>query len=87
MVRFYPGRHTITCANSKRLSINAAAPASPYKHLWEPQQNVLVNISHSSCACTGDHGGALIKTGSIQKETMMTQTIICNFGKCKGSET
>ena len=69
------------------VSINAAAQASPYKHLLEPQRNVLVNISHSSCTCNGDYVGVLIKTGSIQNERMMTQTIIRNFQKCKGSET
>ena len=61
------------------VSINAAAPASPYKHLLEPQRNALVNISHSSCTCNGDHVGLLIKTGSIQKQRTMTQTTICNF--------
>ena len=75
MVRFYPGRPEPI----PNVSINAAAPASPYKHLLEPQRNVLVNISHSSCACAGDHAGLLIKTGSIQEEKMMTQTIIRNF--------
>ena len=45
----------------------------------EPHRNVLVNISHTSCACNGDHVGVLIKTGSIQKEKMMAQTTIRNF--------
>ena len=31
------------------------------------------------CACTGDHVGLLIKSGSIQKEGTMTQTTIRNF--------
>ena len=76
-VRFYSGRYTVTCANSKRIS---AAPSAPlYKYLLEPQRNVLVNISHSSCTCNGDHIGLLIKTGSIQKERMMTQTTIRNL--------
>ena len=61
------------------VSINASAPASPYKHLLEPQLNVLVNISHSTCACNGDYVGVLIKTGSIQKERTMTQTTIRNL--------
>ena len=78
MVRFYPGRHTITRINSK-VSINAAAPASPYKHLLEQQRNVLVSISCSSCVCNGGDVGLLIKTGSIQKGRMMTQTTIRNF--------
>ena len=46
--------------------------------------NVLVNISHSSCACNGDHVGLLIETGSIQKERTVTQTTIHNFYKCQG---
>ena len=61
------------------VSINAAAPASPYKHLFEPQRNVLLNISHSSCKSNSDHVVLSIKTGSIQKEKMMTQTNIRNF--------
>ena len=59
--------------------MNAAAPTSPYKYLLEPQRNVLVNISHSSCTCNGDHVGLLFKTGSIQKERTMTQTTIRTF--------
>ena len=47
--------------------------------MLEQQQNVLVNISHSSCTCDGDYVGLLIKTGSIQKERTMTQITICNF--------
>ena len=49
----------------QNVSINTAVPASPHKHLLELQQSVLVNISHSSCTCNGDHVGLLIKTGSI----------------------
>ena len=66
------------------VSINAAAPASPHKHLLEQQRNVLLNISHSFCTCNGNHLGQFRKTGSIQKERMMTQTTIRNFYKCKG---
>ena len=47
--------------------------------MLEPQQIVLLNISHSSCACNGDHVVLLMKTVSIQKEKTMTQTIIGNF--------
>ena len=83
MMRFYPGRHTITCANFKRI-INAPAPASPYKHLLELLQNVSVNISCSSCTCNGDHVDLLIKAGSIQIERMMAQTTTRDFLKCKG---
>ena len=39
----------------------------------------MVNISHSSCTCNGDRVGLLIKTKSIQKERMMSQTIIRTF--------
>ena len=63
----------------KNVSINAAVPASPYKDLLQQQRNVLVNISHSSCTCNGNHVGLLIKTGNIENERMMTQTTICNF--------
>ena len=45
----------------------------------------LVNISHSSCTCNGNHLGLSIKTESIQKEKMILQTIIRK--KCKGGET
>ena len=65
--------------NGFGVSINAAAPASPYKYLVEPQRNVVVNISDISCACNDDHVGLLIKTGSIQEERTITQTIISNF--------
>ena len=68
----------------QNISINATAPASPYKHLREPQRNVLLNTSPSSCTCNGDHAGLLIKTGSIQKQRTMTQTTIRNFQKDKG---
>ena len=47
--------------------------------MLEPQQNDLLNISHSSCTCNGDHVGLLIKAGSIQKQRTMTQTTIRNF--------
>ena len=40
---------------------------------------MLVNISHSSWTCNGDHVGLLMKTGNIQKERTMTQTTIRNF--------
>ena len=59
--------HIIDCANSN-ISINVAASASSCKHLLEPQRNVLVKISHSSCTCNGDHVGLLIKTGSFIKK-------------------
>ena len=78
MVQFYPGRHTITCANSKR-SNYVSTSASPYKHLLEPQRNVLLNIIHSFCAYTDDYVVLLIKRGSIQKERRMIQTTIHNF--------
>ena len=55
------------------------SPASPCKHLFEPEQNVLVNINHSSCTCNGNHVGLLMMTGNIQKEKTMTQTTIRNF--------
>ena len=61
------------------VSINAAAPASRYKHFLEPQRSVLVNISHRFCTCNGDPVGLLTKTASTQKERIMTQTSICNF--------
>ena len=61
--------------------INAAARASPSKHLWEQQGNVLVNISHSFYTCNGDHVGLLIKTGSIIKERKMPQISIRTFEK------
>ena len=64
--------------------INAAAPASPYKHLLKPLRDVLLNISHSFCTCNGDHVGLLMKTGNVQKERTMTLTIICNFFKSSG---
>ena len=78
MVQLNPGKHTITRVISN-VSSNAAAPALPYKHLWQQQQNVLVNISHSSCTCNDDHVGLLIKSGSIQKERMITNITIRNF--------
>ena len=71
--RFSRGRKRV------KTSINAAVTASLYKHLLEPQHNVLLNISHSSCTCNGDHVGLLIKAGSIQNERTMTQTTIRNF--------
>ena len=60
------------------VAIIVAAPASRYKHFLEPQLNVFVNISHSSCTCNGNDVGLLIKTKSIEKR-MMTQTTIRNF--------
>ena len=74
-----PRQAILSSVPISNVSINVAAPASPYKHLLEPQRNILVNISHSFCTCNGDHVGLLIKTGSIQKERMMTQTAIRNF--------
>ena len=68
----------------QNVSINAAAPASPYKHMLEQQQNALLNISHSTCTCNGDHVGRLIKTGSIQNKRTMTQTTIHNFFRVRG---
>ena len=68
----------------QNVSINAATPASPYKHVFQPQQNVVLNINRSSCTCNGDDVGLLMKTESIQKERTITQTAICNFLKCKG---
>ena len=47
--------------------------------MLEPQRNVLLNISRSSCTCNGDDVGLSIKTGSIQKERTMIQTTIRNF--------
>ena len=67
MVRFYPAG-ILSSVPIRNVSVNASAPPSPYKHLLEPQRNVLVNISHSSCTCNGDRVGLLIKTGSIQKK-------------------
>ena len=61
------------------VSNNAAAPVLACKHLLEQQRNVLVNMSHRSCICNGDHFGLLMKTGSIQKAETMTQTTIRNF--------
>ena len=87
MVRFNPRQAILSPVPIPNVSINAVAPVSRYKHVLEQQQNVLVNISPSSCTCNGDHVGQLIKTRSIQKEKMMTQTTIRNFEKCKGSET
>ena len=45
----------------------------------EPQQNVLLNISHSSRTSNGGHVRLLMNTGSIQKQRTMTQTTIRNF--------
>ena len=56
------------------VSIIAAAPASPYKHLFVPQRNVFENISHSSSTCNGSHVGLLFKIKNIQKEIMISQT-------------
>ena len=81
---FLPRQGILSPVAVQNVSINAAAPASPHKHLSEQQRNVLVNISRSFCACTGDHVGLLIKNESIQKKRMMTQTTIHNFLKCKG---
>ena len=67
-----------------KVSINVAAPASPYKHLLEPKRNVLVYISHRFCTCHGDHVNLLIKTGSIQKQRMMTQTTFVIFKSVRG---
>ena len=63
-------------------NVSITAPALPYKHMLEPQRNVLLNISHSSC--NGDRVGLLKKIRSIQNERTMTQSTICNFLKNKG---
>ena len=57
------------------VSINVAVQASSFKHLLEPLQNVLVNISHSSCTFNGDHVGLSIKTGSIQKKNKQNDSV------------
>ena len=66
--------------------MNAAAPASPYKHFSEPQRNVLLNISHSSCTCNDDHVGLLIKTERIQIEKTIKLPFVIfkreRWGRC-----
>ena len=71
-------------APSKNVSINAAAPSSPCKHLWEQQRKVSGNIGHSSCTRNGDNLDLIITTGNTRKEKMMSQTIIHTFKKRKG---
>ena len=36
--------------------------------MLEPERNVLLNISHTSSTCNGDHVGLFMKTKSIQKK-------------------
>ena len=79
MVRFNSRQAILPSVPVLNVLINAAAPASPHKHLLEPQRNILVNVSHSSCTCNGDHVDLLMKTGSIQKERTMTHTAIRDF--------
>ena len=79
-----PSQGILTPVPIQNVSINAA---SPYKHLLEPLQNILINTSYGSCTCNGGHVGLFIKTGSIQKERKMTQTTIRNFKKCKSGKT
>ena len=79
MVRFNPGRAYYHPCRFKTYQLMQLRQFHRKKHMLEPQQDVLVDISHSSCTYNGDHVGLLIKTGSIQKERTMTQTTIRNF--------
>ena len=80
MVRFYPAG-MLSPVPIQKVSINACAPALPHKHLLELQRNVLVHISYvlvKNISKYGDYVDLSIKTESIQKERMMTQTAVRN---------
>ena len=64
---------------TKKISINAVALASPYKHLREQQQKNVENFDHSSCTRNGDHVGLLVKISSTKIERMMPHSSVRTF--------
>ena len=79
MVLFNPGRAYYHLCQFQTSQLMQLRQLHRTNLLEVQQQNIAVNITHSSSTCNGDYVGLLIKTGSIQKYRMISQTNIRYF--------
>ena len=75
MFSLYPDRPCHHLCRLKTYQLRQLLRVHRTNICWE--QQVLVNIGHSSCTPNSDHVGIWIMNGNTQKETMMSQTLSC----------